>query len=93
MGGYLSGELLKLSERFGMAGERGEGLLRALKLGRPIGAQIVELARDLEPVGLLLNSPRPDLLRFMPALNVTRGEIDQMIEMLAGVVERIDAQG
>jgi acetylornithine/N-succinyldiaminopimelate aminotransferase len=76
-----------------MAGERGEGLLRALKLGRPIGAQIVELARDLEPVGLLLNSPRPDLLRFMPALNVSKDEIDQMISMLAGVVERIDAQG
>jgi acetylornithine/N-succinyldiaminopimelate aminotransferase len=84
--------LIKLSDRFGMAGERGEGLLRALKLGRPIGGQIVELARDLEPVGLLLNSPRPDLVRFMPALNVTKDEIDQMLDMLAGVVERIDAQ-
>jgi acetylornithine/N-succinyldiaminopimelate aminotransferase len=28
----------------------------------------------------LLNAPRPDALRFMPALNVTHAEIDQMIE-------------
>jgi acetylornithine/N-succinyldiaminopimelate aminotransferase len=92
-GAYLRGELLKLSERYGMDGERGEGLLRALKLGRPVGAQIVELARDLEPVGLLLNSPRPDLLRFMPALNVSRDEIDQMIAMLTEVLEQIGDKG
>jgi acetylornithine/N-succinyldiaminopimelate aminotransferase len=76
-----------------MEGERGEGLLRALKLGRPIGAQIVELARDMEPVGLLLNSPRPDLLRFMPALNVSREEIDQMMAMLTEVLEQIGDKG
>ena len=88
-GDYLRGELLKLTERFGLEGERGEGLLRALKLGRPIGPQIVELARDMEPAGLLLNSPRPDLLRFMPALNVTSEEIDQMVAMLAEVLEKM----
>ena len=88
-GQYLRAELLKLTERFGLVGERGEGLLRALKLGRPIGPQIVEMARDMGPVGLLLNSPRPDLLRFMPALNVSKGEIDQMIAMLAEVLEMI----
>jgi acetylornithine/N-succinyldiaminopimelate aminotransferase len=26
--------------------------------------------------GLLLNAPRPSVLRFMPALNVTRAEVD-----------------
>jgi len=83
---YLSAALLDLSDQHGLQGERGEGLLRALKLGRDIGPQIVETARDLAPVGLLLNSPRPDLLRFMPALNVTIAEINQMIEMLSGVL-------
>jgi len=92
-GDYLRGELLKLTERFGLVGERGEGLLRALKLGRAIGPQIVELARDMGPVGLLLNSPRPDLLRFMPALNVSTEEIDQMIAMLAEVLEKVEKQG
>lgn len=88
-GAYLRAELLKLCDRHGLEGERGEGLLRALKLGRDIGPQIVEHARNLEPVGLLLNAPRPDLLRFMPALNVTRDEIDQMIAMLSTVLDRI----
>ncbi|MDB5823971.1 MAG: argM [Herminiimonas sp.] len=88
-GNYLAAQLNMLTERFGLAGERGYGLLRALKLGRDIGPKIVDSAREMEPVGLLLNSPRPDLLRFMPALNVTTGEIDQMISMLSDVLTRL----
>ena len=85
-GAHLQRGLLQLSEKHGLAGERGKGLLRALKLGKDIGPQLVEHARNLAPLGLLLNSPRPDLLRFMPALNVTEGEIDQMLSMLSGVL-------
>ncbi|AMP16546.1 acetylornithine transaminase [Collimonas pratensis] len=92
-GAYLSAELLKLTEKHGLEGERGEGLLRALKLGSDIGPQIVDIARDLNPVGLLLNSPRPNLLRFMPSLNVTTAEIDQMIAMLSDVISQIKKQG
>ena len=88
-GVYLSKELLKLSDRYGLDGERGEGLLRALKLGKDIGPAIVEAARDTGPVGLLLNAPRPDLLRFMPALNVTTKEIDQMLVMLAQILDKL----
>jgi acetylornithine/N-succinyldiaminopimelate aminotransferase len=33
-------------------------------------------------LGLLLNAPRPGSLRFMPALNVSSAEIDQMLEIL-----------
>jgi acetylornithine/N-succinyldiaminopimelate aminotransferase len=36
--------------------------------------------------GLLINAPRPDTLRFMPALNVTREEIDQMLVLLDAVL-------
>ena len=86
---YLSDELNKLSAEFGLQGERGVGLLRALKLGDNIGAQIVEVARNMEPVGLLLNSPRPDLLRFMPALTVTKEELDQMLSMLREVLKQV----
>ncbi len=87
-GNYLRDGLLKLSDQHGLDGERGEGLLRALKLGKPIGGKIVEIARDLEPQGLLLNSPRPDLLRFMSALNVTTAEIDLMLALLSGVIAK-----
>jgi len=90
-GNYLRDGLLKLSDKHGLEGERGEGLLRALKLGKPIGGKIVEIARDLEPQGLLLNSPRPDLLRFMSALNVTTEEIDLMLELLSGVIDQATA--
>lgn len=87
---YLSAELNKLSDKHGFKGERGEGLLRALDLGRDIGPKIVETARNLGPVGLLLNAPRPNLLRFMPALNVTTEEIDQMISLLSDVLTQLD---
>ncbi len=88
---YLGAELERLSEEFGLQGERGEGLLRALRLGQDIGPQIVEAARLMEPVGLLLNAPRPDLLRFMPALNVTHAELDQMLAMLRQVLRQVQA--
>jgi len=88
-GAYLREQLLNLSQQHGLAGERGEGLLRALKLGQDIGPKIVETARDLAPIGLLLNSPRPDLLRFMPALTVTVAEIDQMIDLLSGLLRTL----
>lgn len=81
-GELLKSELLKLSTEFSLEGERGEGLLRALMLGQDIGAKLVELARDRSPEGLLINSPRPNLLRFMPALNVSNDEILQMCNIL-----------
>jgi len=89
MGRYLRERSLALAEKHGFEGERGEGLLRALQLGRDIGPQIVETARNMGPVGLLLNAPRPNLLRFMPSLNVTRDEIDQMFAMLEDVLAQL----
>ncbi|MCG1017642.1 MULTISPECIES: acetylornithine transaminase [Burkholderiaceae] len=86
---YLSDRLLALSDARGLAGERGEGMLRALLLGRDVGPQIVQKARELAPEGLLLNAARPNLLRFMPALNVTRAEIDQMFTMLDNVLDQV----
>jgi acetylornithine/N-succinyldiaminopimelate aminotransferase len=88
-GAYLKELLLKLSDELGLDGERGEGLLRALKLNRDIGPEIVERARNLEPIGLLLNSPRPNLLRFMPALNISREELKQMVDMLKVIIQSI----
>jgi acetylornithine/N-succinyldiaminopimelate aminotransferase len=88
-GEYLKRKLLELSEERGFEGERGEGLLRALLLGKDIGPQIVEKARDMQPDGLLLNAARPNLLRFMPALTVTTDEIDQMMAMLRSILDTL----
>ncbi|NRO97861.1 acetylornithine transaminase [Paraburkholderia sp. NMBU_R16] len=86
---YLRERLIELSAERGFEGERGEGLLRALLLGKDIGPQIVEKARLMQPDGLLLNAARPNLLRFMPALNVTTQEIDQMMAMLREVLDSL----
>ena len=88
-GALLKSELLKLCAEFNLEGERGEGLLRALMLGKDIGPKLVELARDRSPEGLLINSPRPNLLRFMPALNVSDDEIRQMCNMLRELLKDI----
>jgi acetylornithine/N-succinyldiaminopimelate aminotransferase len=82
---FLEGELQKLSARHGLGEVRGRGLLLALDLRLPIGASIVTQALEQ---GLLLNSPQPDALRFMPALNVTREEILEMIEGLDAILTR-----
>jgi acetylornithine/N-succinyldiaminopimelate aminotransferase len=89
---YLESELQRLSARHGLGEVRGRGLLLALDLRVPIAPLIVAAALD---DGVLLNAPRPDALRFMPALNVTRQEIDLMIRCLdsllntAGVARRV----
>lgn len=85
----LSEGLLALSAKYGMKGERGMGLLRALVMDRDDGPAIVEAARNLTPNGLLLNAPRGNLLRFMPALNVTAEEIDTMLTQLDGLIGRV----
>lgn len=81
-GKQLGQGLRQLSEEFMLGGERGQGLLRALLLPDAQGPALVEAARSLEPFGLILNAPRPNLLRFMPALNVQETEIQQMLDML-----------
>ena len=77
-GNDLHKGLEELGLRYG-ARPRGAGLLWALVLPWP-GAEAVRdacLAR-----GLLLNAPRPDVLRFMPSLRVSTEEIRAMLQAL-----------
>ena len=85
-GAYLMKSLSALSARHGLGEVRGRGLLVALDLKKEIAPKVVEIARDN---GLLLNAPRPNLLRFMPALNLSREEIDIMLAMLEEVVRQV----
>ena len=80
---FLESELQKLSARHGLGEVRGRGLLLALDLKLPIGAAIVAEALT---EGVLINSPQPNALRFMPALNVTREEISLMIDCLDAIL-------
>ncbi|HYB69672.1 MAG TPA: acetylornithine transaminase [Candidatus Bathyarchaeia archaeon] len=82
-GEYLMDRLRALAARHGHAEVRGRGLLVALQLR---GLDAGKVARSALDRGLLINAPRPDTLRFMPALNVTREEIDEMLARLEPIL-------
>ena len=82
-GEYLAQRLRELSASLGHGEVRGRGLLLALELR---GTDAGKVSRSAMDRGLLINAPRPDSLRFMPALNVTREEIDRMLVLLEGVL-------
>jgi len=82
-GEYLAQRLRELSASLGHGEVRGRGLLLALELRGTDAGKVSRTAMDR---GLLVNAPRPDALRFMPALNVTREEIDRMLVLLEAVL-------
>jgi acetylornithine/N-succinyldiaminopimelate aminotransferase len=85
-GDQLVAGLRRLAARRGLGEVRGRGLLVALDLGREAGAKVVDAARE---GGLLINSPRPESLRFMPALTTSSAEIDAMLDLLDRAVGRV----
>ena len=78
-GRYLAERLGVLAAELGHGEVRGRGLLVALQLQ---GRDATKVARAALDRGLLINAPRPDTLRFMPSLTVSRDEIDGMLERL-----------
>ena len=78
-GSYLAERLRALSANLGHGEVRGRGLLLALELRGLDAKKVASTALDR---GLLINAPRLDSLRFMPALNVSLDEIDQMMALL-----------
>jgi acetylornithine/N-succinyldiaminopimelate aminotransferase len=77
---YLTRRLAVLSADSGHGAVRGRGLLLALALTHGDAGKIADSALDR---GLLINAPRPDTLRFMPALTVSKTEVDRMVNLLA----------
>jgi acetylornithine/N-succinyldiaminopimelate aminotransferase len=78
-GSYMMARLRELSAELGHGEVRGRGLLQALELRGQDAKKVGAAALDH---GLLVNAPRPDTLRFMPALTVSRAEIDEMLAIL-----------
>ena len=88
-GDYLRLRLEKLAAGHGLGEVRGQGLLLALELGSDAGPLLVERALGR---GLLLNSPRASVLRFMPALNVSDDEIDTAVALLDELLDELGAR-
>jgi len=55
------------------------GLLIGMEMNKDISSEIVKICLEK---GLLLNAVRPNMLRFMPPLNVSKKEIDIAIKIL-----------
>ena len=85
-GNYLESQLRDLSLELNLGEVRGRGLLLALELRREIGSAVVDAALAR---GLLVNSPRPAVLRFMPALTASPAEIDEMIGILREAIASV----
>lgn len=85
----LRAGLEQLGRELSLGPVRGQGLLLALDLAAPVGPAVVQAAFAR---GLLLNSPRPELLRFMPALNVSAPEIDEMLSVLHASLRAVRSQ-
>lgn len=82
MGGYLFSKLNELKDKFRIIKEvRGLGLMAGVELEIP-GKEIVEKCIEK---GLLINCTHDKILRLMPALNVTKKEIDKAIGILDNV--------
>jgi len=62
---------------------RGRGLLLALDTLHADATAVAARAFDF---GLLLNAPRTNTLRFVPALTVSEREIDEMLSLLDQVL-------
>jgi acetylornithine/N-succinyldiaminopimelate aminotransferase len=75
-----------LARRHGCLGVRGAGFLLVLRLSKPCGPSV---AAACFRRGLLVNAPRPELIRLMPALTVTKDEVDGMLEILSGVLDEM----
>jgi acetylornithine/N-succinyldiaminopimelate aminotransferase len=84
-GRYLMRKLKGLKDEFGFTDVRGMGLLQAVDLPKEKAADVVA---DCLKNGLLINAPRPATLRFMPALNVSNAQVDEMVEILTGALRR-----
>jgi acetylornithine/N-succinyldiaminopimelate aminotransferase len=82
MGAYLLEELLALKDHYPfIKAVRGKGLITGCEL-EFAGKNIVERCMDK---GFLINCTADKVLRFLPPLIVTRGEIDLLLAALDGI--------
>ncbi|MBK90393.1 MAG: aspartate aminotransferase family protein [Chloroflexi bacterium] len=84
-GDYMKGKLSLLMDKFSFITEvRGMGLLIGLEMNQDFSSKIVAEALD---AGLLINAVRPNMIRFMPPLNVSTQEIDSAVKIIESILE------
>lgn len=83
---YLSEKLTGLMDKYGFISElRGTGLMLGLEFNIPV-KDIVQKAID---AGLILISAGSNVIRFLPPLIIEEKHVDEMIEILDGILSSI----
>lgn len=84
VGPYLADRLEELTQKYDcIETHRGVGLLQGLVFKQPVGEIII---RALEK-GLILINAGPNIIRFVPALIISKADVDAMIEILDTCIE------
>ena len=65
---------------------RGAGLLQAIQFKQDISQDVLKACLN---AGLLVNAPRPNTIRFMPALVINDSEIDEGLSKLATALAQV----
>ena len=69
-----------------MSGVRGKGLLLGVLLTEDVAPALVTTARGL---GLIINSPAPDVVRIAPPLIIGDEEIEEFLKLFFAAADRI----
>ncbi|MCH7698622.1 MAG: aspartate aminotransferase family protein [Chloroflexi bacterium] len=84
---HVEQRLHSMEDRFEIvSGHRGKGLLWAVALSRVEAPAVV--AKCLGK-GLIVNNVRPDAVRLCPALNISRENLDEGLDILEGVLAEV----
>ena len=84
MGEHLAGAVTALGHPL-VREVRGRGLLRGIVLDAPVAAAVSDAALD---AGIIINAPRPDVLRLAPPLVVTAEQLDTFVAVLPGLLDQ-----
>jgi len=88
-GAYLTEKLEGLKKKHSFVTDvRGVGLLLGLEMSDARSAAVVNECRVN---GLLLNSVRPNVIRFMPPLTVSDSELDRAVQILDAALTSVPA--
>ena len=84
VGEYFKEALSRLAQKNSLITEvRGTGLMLALQLAEGRAAEIAQSALER---GFVINNIGAEILRFLPPLLVTTGEVDSLVEVLEEIL-------
>ena len=87
-GEQIERRLSSMEDRFELvSGQRGLGLMRGVEFAEDRAGEIALAAIER---GLIANPVRPNVIRFLPPLNVTAEEIDQAMDIIEAVLADLE---